>query len=225
LSCQHPFSLARTSIPVGGPASHHVVARTVSSPRPTARQHPGIRPPDPGIRTPPCLVMAGGVENFRAHSGIPRQFVQRVVPGEGVGPFVQERLDSLLLGHRIIEPDDEPMGSPAALPEDVFRQPRRPHHHGFRGRAVFSQAGQDPPECPPGRSLEKTHACAGCRPSERSQATNYRQARSPAAEERRPGEVSIVPWHENQHSATQSERKPRPLNSCQACRKSRDAAG
>lgn len=65
--------------------------------------------------------MAGGVESLGAHAGFPRQLVQGVVPGQSVSPLVQERLDSLPLGHLVIQPDHEPVPPPDAFAQDVPR--------------------------------------------------------------------------------------------------------
>lgn len=99
--------------------------------------------------------MAGGVESLGRHTGLAGEPVQREVPGESVSPFVQQRLDGLVLPHVVIEPDHEPGLLPAALPQARAGHPRGPDDHWSRGRAVCPEAIQHLPERLPPRPPEE----------------------------------------------------------------------
>jgi len=67
--------------------------------------------------------MAGSLELHGVEAGRLGEPVERVVPRQRMRPLVAEGIGRLRLAHVLVEPDDEPLPPPNALPEDRVREP------------------------------------------------------------------------------------------------------
>ena len=136
-----------------------MVRRERQPPRPylppkPRHEHSRIKPPGLCVSQAPGTVVAGVFKCVSVEVGGFRELVERVVPAQGVGPFMKQDLDGFRLAQAVGQPDHKSLVGPVAAAQRVRREPGRPDDDRERRRKKAPKSPQDAMEVWPVASLE-----------------------------------------------------------------------